>query len=348
MSAGASTANATIYQFLGIQSGPNNQTIYSVVYVSSGPMNFTGNNFVFTTITSGAGNTSIVYSGATAGAGNTTLIGSGVVASGPQNWTIPVNPMNGGPYNSVFSQLPIAYKTGASMQGLINTHIIFYGAASRNYFTSANKAIVQNFLANVYGTSWYAVAMKYGVGRVILGQSVFVDCQSSSGYGCAITTANVQALVWSQIGSPLPADSSAFYLVVTAPEVIEAQDPTSSTSPSLGQSYCGYHNFIYSNVFDTFKYAVVGVPNISPISMTGIVTAGSIPSMTKPASKCIYAINPSSASPNGDAQVDMAITTIAHELIEAIISPVAIQTWSDANNLEGKNESGGRKVQARL
>lgn len=379
----SSNANNIVYQFASIQSGQAatsnynlnqitnytaaasiqsapaanlNQTINfinsTIVYVSQGPMNFSiGNNFVFTATTTGTGNTSITFSGTSSGAGNNSLTGSSfVVSSTSQTATIIssssaslLSSSSSTTYTSTLNQIPIAYKTGASMQGLINTHVIFYGAAFRNYFTNNNKAIIQNFLANVYGSNWYAVAMKYGVGRVMMGQSIFIDCQNqTTGFGCAITSANVQALVWAQIGSTLPMDPKALYLVVAAPEVIEAADPTNSSSPSLGQSYCGYHNFIYSNVFDTFKYALVGVPNLLSINMTGIVTAGSIPNIIKPASKCVYAmINPSNASPNGDVQVDMSISIIAHELIECIISPVAMQTWADANNQEGKGETGG-------
>jgi hypothetical protein len=76
------------------------------------------------------------------------------------------------------------------------------------------------------------------------------------------------------------------------------------TQTGFCTDYCGWHDY-YGN----YKYAWIGVP----------------------ASGCNCFSQ--STSPNGNAAVDSAVSTIAHEIIETVTDPL-ITAWYNSNNDE--------------
>jgi hypothetical protein len=190
------------------------------------------------------------------------------------------------------------YKFAASYEDVINGYVSDVAAASGQ----------DN---NVYSvpTEYYQVVggvktpFKYVIhaGTPIVDTTPFPSdgCTADKGYTACLTDDQLRTeLSAVTSGQKLPTDLAHFYPVFFPPGV-ETQDADGTTSAS---TYCGYHRAFGSGANQTV-YADM------PIVTGGTCDAGQ--------------------SPNGNVTADGEVSTLSHELIEAITDPLDQRAWND-------------------
>lgn len=181
-------------------------------------------------------------------------------------------------------QTPIVAGSSAGMvlSGTTKVYVIYYGALTygTTYWTnSAKTTLINNFISQLSNSAWFSTAKQYGVGNMVLGKTITVDCFNTGRDGnryvspgsCTMrpdptTKQNfVSQIIWRNIYlasddinglSPdflgikevmdptfnhflLPKDPNGIYLVLGGPETYEQWAYPSGAT--IGQSYCGYH-----------------------------------------------------------------------------------------------------------
>ena len=207
----------------------------------------------------------------------------------------------------------INYHNGPVLKGNpVPIYIIWYGNWSTGPHASdraATVSLIESFLSSssLGGSTYEAINTTYGdttgnvSGHLNFSGAVF----DSYSQGTSISDARLRTIVSSHVGSGLPADTNAVYMVLTSSDVNE-------TSGFCTQ-YCGFHTHSTIGGRD-IKYAFVGNPDRCP-SGCEIQTTG-----------------PNSPSA-GVGGADGMTNIITHESEEAITDP-DLNAWFDASGEE--------------
>lgn len=207
----------------------------------------------------------------------------------------------------------------------VNVYYLYYGN-----WTGSQKETLEHFMNNIGESGWYGVNRKYYYqadltspkvpvsGSVTLKKTA-VDLYSR---GKKLTGNDLPELIQEKIDSgELPEDTSAVYFVLTAGDVYESIRPELGRA-SFCSSYCGYHVSWVLNSGKRIFYSQVGYP-----------------------SRCLYGCAPtmnSKISPNGDIGIDGMLSTVAHELVEAVSDPISdvdsLRAWQDSTGYENADK----------
>eukprot|EP00897_Mesotaenium_endlicherianum_P009646 jgi/Mesen1/870/ME000114S10946 len=209
---------------------------------------------------------------------------------------------------------PFYHEGGSVMTEPCQVYIIWYGNWQQEGATGDSQAIIRNFLNSISvplssATSpsvpgWYAIATQYhdGAGQHVNPQVVLAG-ETSDDYsqgGKDLSDAAFHAIIERTItDGTFPADPNAIYFVLTSPDV---------TAVDFCSVACGWHSHFESNG-QTLKWAFVGNPTSQCLNGCG----------TKFFSGTYQ-------PPNGDAGADAMVSTVAHELVEAVTDPLG-HTW---------------------
>lgn len=184
---------------------------------------------------------------------------------------------------------PITYHGGAVMTGPVHVYAIWYG----NWSTRATRrAIVTDFLRHLDSPYWRINAsMPNKAGRAVGAPAFTAEVDDPGSQGTKnLTDAQIQSVVEQAITTKaLPKDTHGVYLVLTASSVHKT---------GFLSEYCGWHSYA-SIGGSTIKFSFVGDPTGPKVG----------------------ACSPQSVSPNGDVGADAMVSTIAHELDEAVTDP---------------------------
>jgi hypothetical protein len=196
------------------------------------------------------------------------------------------------------------YTFPASYEDIINRYITDVAAASgsRDNVYSVDAEYSQN----LNGTTT-AITYNVKAGTPVVDPAALPGngCPVDSGYKACITDAQLRTELSAITGAQsLPTDLSHFYPVFLPPGV-EAMDADGTTSASV---FCGYHRAFGSGtdqtVYGDLPYAPAG----------GGCDAGQ--------------------APNGNLAADGMVSTLSHELNEAITDPLSQVAWNDQTGHE--------------
>jgi hypothetical protein len=202
----------------------------------------------------------------------------------------PVLPMNNGglTVTPIYWEPGGKYKFPAGYENIINTFIVNVAAASGS---TTNAFSVSTEYYQDIGGARTSVTYAIHAGTPIVDTDAFPSngCKPASGHTGCFTDAQLQTELKHVLSSKsLPSDLAHFYPVFF-PAGVESQDSDGSTSVG---SFCAYHGAFGSG-----------------------------------ANQTVYANMPVEAScatgqaPNGNADADGEVSTLSHELIEAITDP---------------------------
>jgi len=194
---------------------------------------------------------------------------------------------------------PITYHGGPVMLGTTNVYLIWYGDWAED---RAAQNLIPEFVTRVGGTKWFNINTTYNnkAGQRVTNAVHYAGHAANTSTYKTLNDANVQSVVTNAIDSgALPKDAHGVYFVLTAPDVKETS--------GFCSKYCGWHTHMSLNGTD-IKYAFVG----------------------NPSRQCANACEAQTTrSPNGDAGTDGMVSTIAHELSEAVTDP-DLNAWFDS------------------
>ena len=226
---------------------------------------------------------------------------------------------------------PLVYQGGPVLDtdgttGLIVTPIYWAPSGTPNQIPTDYETIINGYVANIavasgQSTDVYSVDTEYYqeidgarqyVNYDIKAGKAIIDTDAYPANGCKPIGGNAACITDQQIRDELTAlaqkqglatDVDHFYPVFLAPKV-ETQDRDGSNSVS---SYCGYHRSFGSGA-SFIDYADIPYePDACP----------------------------SGQAPNGDATADGAVSTLSHELNEAITDPLSPDyAWTDSSGNE--------------
>jgi hypothetical protein len=215
----------------------------------------------------------------------------------------------------------IQYHGGPLLFGTVPIYVIYYGAVGS--FPVTTQPIVNNFLVGLGGTAQFKVNATYcnfsttscpGSGTSISGSLAYDSSHiffDSGSQGASLGNASIPKVLQNALTASsghLPADDSAVYILITAPDVKVSGFCT---------SYCAYHTVSTSLVSGhKIHYALAPEPN----------------------SKCTvcdgnFAVYGQATTPNGDAGADEIVDSLMHELSETVTDP-NISAWYTSNGSE--------------
>lgn len=223
-----------------------------------------------------------------------------VPAPGHAQTRLPVHtmPVRTAAPRSLIGALPITFHGGAVMTGHVNVYLIWYGNWPA---TSARRSIVTDFVRHL-PSPWWAINQTFpsSTGKVV-SNDISLAGEYNDRYSVGKTNLNddqIDMVVTNAIHShALPKDIHGVYLVLTSADV---------TKLGFLTQYCGWHTYDKIDG-STIKFGYIGDPTGPKVTL------------------CI----PSAVSPNGDAGADAMVSTIAHELAEAVTDPT-MNGWRSA------------------
>ncbi len=223
---------------------------------------------------------------------------------------------------------PLSYHGGpvmatGSATGLTVTPIFWEPSGARYVFPAKYENIVESYVANVAAASGspdnvYSIDAEYyqivqGVkqfvhyrihsGATIIDTDAFPPdgCRPAPGYTACLTDRQLRTELRHVQGNLRLASGLARFYPVFFPPRVETEDSDGSNSDT---GYCGYHG-AFGPAADQTVYADIPYDR-------NACNAGE--------------------SPNGDLQADGAVSTLSHELNEAITDPVSSrQGWTDSH-----------------
>jgi hypothetical protein len=204
---------------------------------------------------------------------------------------------------------------------------IFWETGGKYAFASDFKSIIDNYVTNVAAASGsssnvYSLPTEYyqdvggtknfityniKAGTPVDDTDAFPEsgCRPQAGYGVCLTDAQLQSELKLVISDQhLPTGLAYFYPVLFPPGV-ETMDQDGTTSAS---SYCGYHRAFGPNSGPTV-YANMPYPPSGDACDAG-------------------------QAPNGNLDADGTVSTLSHELNEAITDPLNQVAWNDQTGNE--------------
>ena len=221
---------------------------------------------------------------------------------------------------------PLVYTGGPVLTGaggLTVTPIFWEPSGGQYKFPAGYEDIINGYITNVASASGssdnvYSVDTEYSqnldgtktaITYNIVAGTPIVDnddlpsngCSVDSGYTACITDAQLRTeLTAVTSGQKLPTDLSHFYPVFLPPGV-EAMDADGTTSASV---FCGYHRAFGSGTNQTV-YGDLPFPPSGDACDAG-------------------------QAPNGNLAADGMVSTLSHELNEAITDPLSQIAWNDS------------------
>jgi hypothetical protein len=223
---------------------------------------------------------------------------------------------------------PLTYHGGpvmatGSATGLTVTPIFWEPSGARYVFPAKYENIIESYIANVAAASGnpdnvYSIDTEYyqvvqGVkqfvhyrirsGATIIDTDAFPPdgCRPAPGYTACLTDRQLQTELGHVRGNLRLATGLAHFYPVFLPPRVETEDSDGSNSDT---GYCGYHS-ASGQAADQTVYADIPYDR-------NACNAGE--------------------SPNGDLQADGAVSTLSHELNEAITDPLSSrQGWTDSH-----------------
>jgi hypothetical protein len=226
---------------------------------------------------------------------------------------------------------PLAYTSGGQVLteagGLTVTPIYWEPSGGQYKFPAGYEDIINGYIANVAAGSGssdnvYSVDTEYSQNINGTTTAITYDiksgtplvetdplpsngCPLDSGYTACITDAQLRTELTAVISSQkLPTDLSHFYPVFLPPGV-EAMDADGTTSASV---FCGYHR-AYGSGTDQTVYGDLPYPPSGDVCDAG-------------------------QAPNGNLAADGMVSTLSHELNEAITDPLNQVAWNDQTGHE--------------
>jgi hypothetical protein len=202
-------------------------------------------------------------------------------------------------------------------------NMIYYGTG----FSDNQRTLIQNFLGNIGGTSYWNVVKSYAnngwaAATPILGSSsksiwntgCITDGQYGLNGGCSVTQYNEQGILnWGMDKNFLVNQKWAIYAIMLGTNV---KYTSYDSKFVLGESaFCGTHGISDWGTSKNYVYITVQLPKTY-------------------SSTCNIAKALGGAFPNNDYAVDNLIAIANHELIESIISP-AMNAGQVANGGNG-------------
>eukprot|EP00271_Cylindrocystis_brebissonii_P002578 TRINITY_DN132_c0_g1_i1.p1 TRINITY_DN132_c0_g1~~TRINITY_DN132_c0_g1_i1.p1 ORF type:complete len:440 (-),score=33.51 TRINITY_DN132_c0_g1_i1:790-2109(-) len=188
---------------------------------------------------------------------------------------------------------------GTVMVSGVNVYLIWYGNWASGKANSGSKAIIRNFV-NSLGTAtsagaWYSTLLLYSNSKgQYVTSAVSVQGEYSDSYSQGSTLSDVWKVVQGALNNGLPTDDNGVYFVLSSPDVSEG-----TSKSGFCNSYCGWHTASDNNIV----YSFVGNP-----------------------ANCLGSCAFQSNGPNNDAGADGLISTLAHELAEAVTDPL-LDAW---------------------
>jgi PKD repeat protein len=218
------------------------------------------------------------------------------------------------------------------------TYTIFWdppGAAPREHFTTATKALINQYFADVahdsgQNTNVYAVGQQFtdATGRAANDSTFGGTFDDTTAYpttgNCSsphiapcLTRAQLETEIVSFVGAhALPTGLDPIYFILTPHDVTTCYFASSSCSDD---TYCAFHSSIVSGP-DTILYSH------DPFTLMDSTNA----------KKCQHDGSSTIQEPNGDLQGDVALKAVSHEHNETITDPLGDGWW----NLNNGNENG--------
>ncbi|CAF3926990.1 unnamed protein product, partial [Rotaria sp. Silwood1] len=206
------------------------------------------------------------------------------------------------------------------LTGTIKVYTFFYGT-----WTEEQKNIVLTFIVNIANTPWFNILRTYyqeidGVQTYVTGPlEATTTYNLGTSYGTTLSKNSIPNTLTTliQAGS-IPNDPNGIYLWLNSAEI----DETNVFDQSLIKDYCGYH-YYFSIEGTNYIYAVTG--DLARSTDNGCSKIDANPNGT----------------PNGDRGIDAMMSTVAHELAEAITDPY-VNSWRDENNYENADKCSHR------
>lgn len=76
-------------------------------------------------------------------------------------------------------QTPIAFGTGAVLSNPTTVYVIYYGALTYGttfWTNTAKTSLINSFISKLSSSAWFSAAKQYGVGDIVIGKTITVDC----------------------------------------------------------------------------------------------------------------------------------------------------------------------------
>ena len=182
----------------------------------------------------------------------------------------------------------------------LKVNIIWYGT-----WTQAETSTIQNLITGLNGSQYYNINTTYYDSlKKPIPNLVTLGAQITDSYSQGKSNLSDQQ-IWNVVSQAAQRntaiyDSKAINLVLTSKDV---------TKTGFLTSYCGWHNFNYTNTNVPIQYAFIGNPGTN--------------------SACVF----QQISPNGDAGIDAMASVIAHEIVETVTDP-QLNAWYDSRGYE--------------
>ena len=208
-------------------------------------------------------------------------------------------------------QSRITYSLGKKvLTGDVNLYFIYYGVS----WTASQKQLVEEFANGLGASSWYKKVYVDGALRV---------AKTISTSGPDLSGTAIGDLIQKYVDNKtLPEDENGIYFVLSTPDVKETIRSDLGEA-SFCSDYCGYHISSLLESGKRVQYGFVGNPS------------------TQCPKSCIPPENRSN-SPNKDVGIDALLSTLAHEITEAITDPLSDVTleraWKDSQDSENADK----------
>jgi hypothetical protein len=204
----------------------------------------------------------------------------------------------------------VTYHGGAVMTAPKKAYLIWYGSWASGAGTT--RALVEEFVQNIGGSPYFRINSTYtDANNTPVSQAVSYGGSVQRGLtkGSSLSDNDIANIVEDEIDAGTwTADPNGVYFVITAPGVTQ-----SGSSGSFCTDYCGWHTYEgYAGI--SMKYAFIG--------------AGSA---------CTSGCEWSGTTPNGNAEADTMVSTIAHELEEATTDPELDAWYGIINSKQEEN-----------
>ncbi|CAF4084090.1 unnamed protein product, partial [Rotaria sp. Silwood1] len=224
---------------------------------------------------------------------------------------------NKGPEPNGKGKSDIVYTLGERvLTGPTPVNIIYYGD-----WSPEDQAVINTFIHNIGQSSWFNIQKTYYYQQDADSPQIFTEGPLGLGgiyvdnysLGKTLNPGMVPQIVQNAIQNGNVQDyADSIYLVLGSGDVSESYDD----SNSFCKPYCGYHQYFTMND-KNYVYAYAGNPTTNCPSC--------IPTQNR------------RVSPSGQIAADGMLTSIAHEIAEAMSDPET-QTWRDKQGNENADK----------
>lgn len=211
---------------------------------------------------------------------------------------------------NAFAETDLSLQGGPIMHGQINAVLIYVGT-----WTTYQKNLVELFVSNIDKDPWFHIldlyydSLGYFRGTVKISQKITIPVPNSIFDGQLMSDTIVTLFDQNK----LSADDNAVYFLLSSSDVQHAKEFCNYGG------WCGFHTYL--------EYKGMKIKwSSSPMQNNQYVDC----------KVCIRDPNKLN-SPNDNPGLDGMISTLAHELVEAITDPIIDQGWVDGTEYKWEN-----------